>query len=56
MAAIPNFDDNSLIDLIKNYPCFNLDKNFKNNEMKELCWTQIATELEYPGNEYLNIK
>ena len=55
MAAIPNFDDKSLIDLIKNYPClyFNLDKNFKKDDVKELCWTQIATELEYPGNIYI---
>ena len=52
MAAIKIFEDNkALIDLIRNHPCLycNLDKNFKKKDLKELCWTEIATQLECPG-------
>ena len=52
MAVIPDFEDKALIDLIRSYPCLycNLDKNYKKNDFKELSWTEIATQLECPGN------
>lgn len=40
-----------LIDLIQQYPhLYDIkDKNYKNNELKEKCWENIAVQVELPG-------